>query len=469
MIAAAWLLLALAMVAAPIPRAMALIIGGEGNSPVADPGWPKGAAAIFNTPARIARWEGPPFGGGQWHAECRGDAKAFNTVLAAFAKLDVKHKKVVVHDGVGVSFWLNSNREPAKQAAAKMDWVFMVWKAANWEHLQNMPADLKPVDQHGIEHGPPAQIDVYTGGNIRWPEVTMPAGLEVVDERLEAHGFTTADGIVLEGKVVDLATKRPVRARVQLQRVEPQEKGGYRYRIVREATAESGGRWVLKRAPAGWYRIVVDAEGFVGSVAGYAQPDDQPRWFSFDSELARPATVSGRISDDAGQPLSGVEVRLSDVVSSSGARYESPDEYSFKTGPDGRFRTDRVPVGRATVWLHKSGYCRPGLGQPITIPAKDVELRMMKSARLRVHVDFHGRDRPEGYIVEVEPERGAAVGMWGGSGNIDAQNQISFDNIPPGRYVVRGRPNPSSATEQSTGITIDLKGGKYSAITLSAK
>lgn len=94
----ACLLIAALAVAAP-REASALIVGDAGNKPVADPGWPKGAAAIFNHPGRVAWWEGPPFGGGQWHAECRGDAKAFNAVLADFAKLDVKTKRLVVHDG----------------------------------------------------------------------------------------------------------------------------------------------------------------------------------------------------------------------------------------------------------------------------------------------------------------------------------------------------------------------------------
>ncbi len=130
------LLLAAASVAVPVQEAFALITGGEGNKPIHDPGWPKGGAVLFNKEARIAYWEGPPFGGGQWHAECRGDAKAFSDVLADFAELDVKSKRVVLHDGVGQSFWLNMNDEPAKRAAARMDWRFMVWVPANWERLQ---------------------------------------------------------------------------------------------------------------------------------------------------------------------------------------------------------------------------------------------------------------------------------------------------------------------------------------------
>src|ERR1700731_348167 len=111
--AAAVVSLALAITLIVSPQAFALITGGEGNSPIADPGWPKGAAAIFNTKSRIAWWEGPPFGGGQWHAECRGDARALTAVLADFAKLDVKSKRVVLHDGIGHSFWLDPNHEPA--------------------------------------------------------------------------------------------------------------------------------------------------------------------------------------------------------------------------------------------------------------------------------------------------------------------------------------------------------------------
>ncbi len=140
------MLLALAMTVVPPQRAAALITGGEGNKPIADPGWPKGAAAIFNNKGRIAWWEGPPFGGGQWHAECRGDAKALGAVLADFAGLDMKTKRIVVHDGVGHSFWLNPNHEPAKEAAAKMDWMFMVWQPASWERLRKLPGDLNLTD-----------------------------------------------------------------------------------------------------------------------------------------------------------------------------------------------------------------------------------------------------------------------------------------------------------------------------------
>lgn len=469
LLTAARVLLAMMLTVVPFQAALALITGGEGNVPITDPGWPKGAASIFNHPSRSAWWEGPPFGGGQWHAECRGDAQALSTVLADFAKLAVKNKRIVLHDGVGQSFWLNPNREPANLERAKVDWIFMVWQEANWQRLRQMPVDLQPTDLGDKDSAPPSQIDVYTGGNVRWSDVVVPEGLQVIDERLESHGYTANDGNVLEGRCFELGTDRPMSARIQLQRIEPQPKGGYRYAIAVDMTADAQGQWVIKRAPDGWYRVVVEADRHAPRVAGYAKLDDQPRWRSYRCGLAPAAEVSGSVVDDVGQPLADVEARLMNVTAGNDGRYESPHEYQSRTDGDGRFHFDHVPVGSATVRLRRSGYCRPGLGQPITMPASDVVLHMMKAARVQVSVDFAGRSRPAAYIVHIEPEGGEVVGKWSGSGSINAENQITFEDIPPGPYVVRGQPNPSTADQQTKSVNVQLLGGQTAEVTLSAK
>ena len=459
--------LALVLLALFSRTAFALITGGEGNSPIDDPGWPAGAAAVFNHPARVAWWEGPPFGGGQWHGEYRGDAKALSAALADFAKLDAKTKRIIVHDGYGHSFWLNPNRKPAKKEAARIDWMFMVWQPANWERLRKLPADLNPTDADDAEKGPPAEIHVYTGGNIRWSEVKIPDGIELIDNRLEAHGFSAKDGTVLEGKVIDLATKMPIAGRMRLERVEPQPKGGYQYVPVADAVADKDGRWVLKKAPAGRHRIVIESDGFVPRVLGYAQWDDEPRWHSYPGALSSAASISGRVLEDEGKPLADVDVLLMNLAAADG-RYELPTDPATKTDADGHFRIDQLPRGTASVTLRKPGYVRPGLGQPITIPMEDIALKMGKSASVRVTVTFTGLDLPNEYIVQLTPEGGEAIGKWSGSGKIDAKNQIRFENVPPGRYILTGKPNPSSANEVSKPQTIDLNGGANLEIDLNA-
>jgi hypothetical protein len=62
---------------------------------------------------------------------------------------------------------------------------------------------------------------------------------------------------------------------------------------------------------------------------------------------------------------------------------------------------------------------------------------------------FDSRDRGrvlghhEACIVRREPEGGKPVGKGLGSGVIDARNQIEFDDVRPGRYVIQGEPNSS--------------------------
>jgi hypothetical protein len=462
------LLLAMAILAITSPEAFALICGGEGNSPVRDPGWPQGADAVFNIKSRIAWWEGPPLGGGQWHGEYRGDAKALSAVLADFAKLDVKSKQIVLHDGVATSFWLKAGKAPAKRDTT-MDWTFMVWIPDSWKRLRKLPAELNPIGPEDAANGPPSQIDVYTGGNIKWADVTVPKGLKIVDQRLDAHGFTIKDGVVLEGKVTDLATKKPLTAKMRLELIN-QQNNGYGYSTVAKAQTDAKGRWVLKKTPAGWHRVVIEAKGFVPRVLGYVKVDDQPRWQSFDGGLARPAKVAGRLTDDDGKPLADVEVRIQGVTTTSGAGYESAQDSILKTDKEGRFKTDQIPVGRATIWVYKPGYCRPGLGLSITTPKEDIKLTMIRAGRIVVTVEFGGKVRNGGYMVQIEPDGGLVVGKWGGSGNIsNDKNQITFDNVPPGRYVLRGRPNPGADNQQTDPATIDLKGGKTAEIRLKAK
>jgi protocatechuate 3,4-dioxygenase beta subunit len=462
-------LLALLAAAYSFQAAFALITGAAGNEPLTDPGWPQGAAAIFNNPARVAHWVGPPFGSGQWHAECRGDAKAFNAVLKDFVKLEAPVKTLVVHDGVGRSFWLNPNREPAHEEAARVDWVFEVWHPASWQRLRNMPAGLLPPDVAREGPGPPARIDVYVGGNIRWADVDVPEEIELRDERLEAHGFSAEDGVVLEGDVTDAVTQDPVAgARVKLERTEAKPTGGYQYDVAAEAAADAKGHWVIRKAPAGRHRVIAEADGYVARVVGYDEFDESPQWQSFNGQLARPATVSGRVIDEAGAPLADADVRLADAIAADGVQYNSPSDYDATTDAEGRFTLEGVPAGTSTVRAYKPLYVRPGVGTKIEAPAENIELRMTRAAHARVHVEFPAA-RPAEYIVEITPKGGNKIGSWGGSAQIDETNSYTFRNVPPGEYVITGRPNPSREGDSTQPHAVQLKAGKMSSIRLQAR
>ena len=84
-------------------------------------------------------------------------------------------------------------------------------------------------------------------------------------------------------------------------------------------------------------------------------------------------------------------------------------------------------------------------------------------------VDFTGVPLPAEYIVHVEPEGGAAIGEWLASGRIGAENRIVFEDVPTGRYLVYGHPNPSSDYQKTDRIAIDLRGGQTVQVLLQAK
>jgi hypothetical protein len=462
-----WLLVALVFHAIA-PSAMAMITGGTGNEPLPDPGWPAGADKVFNHPSRVACWEGPPFGGGQSHAECRGDAKTFNAVLADFAQIDAKVKRVVLHDGVGASFWLNPNNELEKRVAARIDWTFIVWQPASWTLQQSLSADARPTDLGDPQLGPPVQLDVYTGVNLRWQDVHVPPGVEIVDKRLEAHGFKLDDGLVLEGRLRDSQSQQPVAANVRLERVKPQRKGGYSYTTTLEANCDASGHWQRKNVPAGWFRVVASAPGYVPRVLGHVQVNDQPGWREFNSELSHPGPVSGQVVDREGKPLSDATVTLRSVTAANDTEYDSPDDYKTQTDADGKFQLEMVPVGTARITAYKDGLVRRGLGQPIEMPSSDLKLSMTPAAQLVVKVSFED-DRPPNYIVNLEPEGGNKVGSWGGSAHIDDQNQVTFRNVPPGKYTLRGHPNPTSEAEVTAPVEVDLRGDEAKSIDLRAR
>lgn len=448
-------------------RANALITGGEGNDPVHDPGWAEGAAAVFDAEGRIAYWVGPPFGGGQWHAECRGDAAAFNKLLADFAKIKAESRKLIIHDGIGRSVWLNINNVPEKREAAQIDWSFTVWQLENWKRLQALPARFRAPDSGDGDVPPAPVIDVYVGFNINWADVRVPEGIDVVDERLEAHGFSVEDGTVLEGDV-NGAAGSPLAATAHLERIERRD-GKHHYERVRGVDADETGHWAMTSVPAGWFRVVVEAPEHVSRIAGYQQLDGSPHWASMPTTLAKGGTVSGTVRDQAGVPLADVTVRLDDVIVGKEEVYRTSNDFKLTTDATGKFEFQNVPLGQTSIHVHKAGYVRPGLGPNIESPAANVDLTMQPAAHARVVVDFGKQQRPDAYLVEMEPEGGNVVGSYGGSANLPDSNTYEFRNVPAGTYVFFGRPNPGSTDEETDRVTVELRGGETTAVELKAK
>ena len=246
------------------------------------------------------------------------------------------------------------------------------------------------------------------------------------------------------------------------------KKGGYEYTKIAEVESTDEGHWVLKNAPQAWCRLVLTAEGYAPRVVAHLQIDDQPSWSEHNSGLVHASKVSGRVVDPQGKPLADVEVRIDEFDVKGGGSYDIPRDAPVKTDDEGRFAFEGVPVGSGKIWFNKPGYVRPGLGPKIEIPSTDKKHVMMHAAKLHVSVDFSATNRAGDYLVHCEPEGGEQIGKWSGDANIGANDDITFENIPPGKYTVKGRPNPGRTNQETKPILVELKGGETTEVTIKA-
>ncbi len=177
--------LALAVGLLMVVRANALIVSGTG-SPTETNGWPEGAAAVSDLKSCVGWWEGPPFGGGEWHIQFRGDTEALNQALINFAAIKSPILDLVIHDGPKHDQFLELDKQSRLVADSRVDWELVIWVPENWNHLYNgtnavfahSPNDHKPV--------PAPLLNVCIGGDdVDLEKMQIPGNLRVHDGRAE--------------------------------------------------------------------------------------------------------------------------------------------------------------------------------------------------------------------------------------------------------------------------------------------
>lgn len=150
--------------------------------------------------------------------------------------------------------------------------------------------------------------------------------------------------------------------------------------------------------PGATHALAVIARGFAMPKPLVVKPDDFGRDVTIDLTPAAPVAVAGRVVDDAGAPLAGVQVGLSRTLA-EGAVY---DEWRYgtvaaTTDAQGRFRIGDLPPGLAvSVFVNKAGFA--GAQSPsVTLAAEDHsygDIRLPASRRTITGIVVDARDRP---------------------------------------------------------------------------
>ena len=427
--------------------ASALIMTGTGSQPVHDYGWPEGALAVANLDSRVGWWEGPPFGGGEWHFLYQGDTAACQEAVAAFAGIRAPVLDLFVHDGPQEDGILTK----------KVDWSFTVWVPENWHRLFNNPKSVFDAGHPNFRQPVAApRLDVYVGGNgVDRAKIKVPAALKVHDERAAAAPVQPAGGAVLRADIYDMANGKPVEDAhltvLRLPAASQEEKPAEEK--VADGVSDEQGQVEITRIPAGTYRVTAGADGYATRVLSYERFTDRT-FKQFTVELAKSAVLSGRVIDTEGKPVNGARVYAQSIMALDGRGYAAHEERTVESDATGHFALAGLPVGYALLGARKQGYSFSDLFTIHDVPATNVVLRINGAGNIHVSVtdsDGKAMSRYDGHeiLVEVEPKGGSKVGSWGGSARVKDDGTFEFTDVPPGEYRITSHPNPSGSNRQS--------------------
>ena len=279
-------------------------------------------------------------------------------------------------------------------------------------------------------------------------------------------------GATITGIVVDARTMQPLRgamvsaARIPTDKPDAPPNIGFR-------TGEDG-KFVLRGVKAGVVSFTVLKAGYTfGPFTSVRPAVDGERIDDVILTVPPGAVMSGLITDEAGQPVAGVDVAVNTASPPPGTKPELSLRTSGRTTDDGRYLVGGLPAGSYTLTVGSMDDMAEVLSQvrPITLAAgeerADVDLtirfhdRSVGPRRLdtgtaiiqgRV-VDPGGVGIPQSPVMLRQDTKAASMVMT----RTDGSGQFRFERVPEGAYVVSPARIIGRSVSDGVGLSIDLK------------
>jgi carboxypeptidase family protein len=282
----------------------------------------------------------------------------------------------------------------------------------------------------------------------------------------------------ITGRVVAADTGTPIR-RAQIRVTSPEA------RLNRVVTTDSDGRYELLNLPAGRYRVFVNRAGYVALEHGQARPFESGKPLDLadgqaieklDFSLPRGSVITGRITDEFGDPTTDVQVQAMRYQFVNGARqlvnagrtaqtddlgqYRifglMPGDYivraSLRQNPDRQDANEPDPTGYPGTFY--PGVVDAGQAQTVTLALgqelTSVAFALVPTRLSRISGIVMGSDgRPlSGGVVMLRPRGPAGVNALraaiGGGNQVRADGSFQLANVPPGEYVLDVQQRPQN-------------------------
>ena len=281
---------------------------------------------------------------------------------------------------------------------------------------------------------------------------------------------------VIRGVVVAADTGTPIR-RAQVRASAPGA------RSSRLATTDAQGRFEFKELVAGRYTLSASKGGFVGLQYGQKRPSESGTPLDIaDRQIAdkvmialpRGSVISGRVSDEFGDPVANAVVNAMRYGYAAGGRRYMPagGQNSRDTTDDqGQFRLFGLPPGEYVVSANfrgsggevtdpsgePSGYAPtyfPGTANiadaqrvrvDVSQEQTSVNFALIATKLVRLTgtvINSQGTPATAAMVMLVPPDRSAGPMGPQATGRVDRSGVFRFTDVAPGRYVLQTRLNP---------------------------
>ena len=294
--------------------------------------------------------------------------------------------------------------------------------------------------------------------------------------RPAASSASEARGII-RGRVLAADTNGPLRrARVTLE----SERGP----SSRQNTSTGlDGRFEFTGLGAGRYKVSVTRGGYLSLEYGQRRPGEQGRPVQLAEEqtvenveiaLPRMSVISGRVTDEFGDPIEGVAVHAMRSLFFDGRKPFVPVNLNTTTDDVGEYRIPRLAPGTYTVmastretWVVTQngtettfGYLPtyfPGTGSPadaqrVTVGVGQVvagtDFSLVPGRAPRVSgFAMDSRGQPFARVNLREEVRGLDFGSFRGGPNaaVNPDGSFTIPNVPPGEYVLTASRRPGES------------------------
>jgi hypothetical protein len=287
----------------------------------------------------------------------------------------------------------------------------------------------------------------------------------------------------ISGRVFDASTNMPIR-RAQIQ--------GTNDELFVDALSDDAGRFQLTNLPPGQWRITVSKGGYFTWQVGQRRPFAPPppitltrgQRVTTDVALSRGGVIAGRVSDETGEPLAGLRVRVYRARMAQGQRRLEDVGAADFTDDTGAYRIFGLPPGDyyvaaslrvapldSVVQTTYSPTYYPGTGELAAAQRIRVELGTESTAIFPLlpvrNVSISGTvltssGGPANAFLNLVSEASELGTPLGIGGVTLPDGTFTIPDVPPGRYILnaslRGDGPSETASAPVTVLTEDVSG-----------